>query len=184
MKQLDVPGMVVPLGINRAAGEPESLRELLMACHGRIRQHARLAFTLGARRDLPAAELTDAATRCLRYFTQALPLHVRDEEDSLAPRLAGHSAALDATLARMRSEHSGHQLLVQALVEALEAVIEQPNQAALHRQLARAAGTLETDFEGHLRVEEFELFPFLDQLLPAQTQAQIIKELRARRSSP
>lgn len=181
MKKLDV---LVPLKINPSALEQESLRELLMTCHGRIRRFARLAFTLGARRELPADEVKDAAARCLRYFTQALPLHVRDEEDSIAPRLAGQSPALDATLARMRSEHSGHQPLVQALVEALEAVIAHPNQAPLHRQLARAAGTLETDFEGHLQVEELELFPLLDQLLPAAMQAQIISELRARRNAP
>lgn len=186
MKKSDAPMALVQLGISSnalAQAAPETLRELLMACHTRIRRYARLAFTLGARRELPAAEVKDAAKQCLRYFTEALPLHVRDEEDSISPRLTGHSAGLDAILARLRTEHASHQAHIQALLDALQAVIERPNQAVLHRQLARAAGTLETDFEEHLRVEEEELFPLMEQVLPAAAQAQIILELRARRAS-
>jgi hemerythrin-like domain-containing protein len=165
-----------------SASEPESLRALLLTCHTRIRRFTRLAFTLGAQRTTPAAEVEEVAQRCLRYFTEALPLHVRDEEDSLAPRLTGRSLALDAILARMRAEHFEHEVLLRALVDSLGAVIERPNRAVLHRNLARAAGTLETHFEGHLRREETELFPLLDQMLPPATQEQIIQELRARRA--
>lgn len=85
--------------------------------------------------------------------------------------LAGHSAALDATLGRMRAEHFSHE------ADAPRAVIG----PVLHRQLARDAATLETDLEEHLRFEEFELFPFLDEALPATTQERIIQELRAGR---
>lgn len=183
MKKLGVSMDLVQLGSALNETGTESLRELLMACHARIRRFARLAFTLGAQRTTPAAEVKEVAQRCLRYFTQGLPLHVRDEEDSIAPRLAGHSAALDATLGRMRAEHLSHEVRLQSLADALRAVIDQPNHPVVHRQLAREAATLETDLEGHLRFEEFELFPLLDEALPAATQAQIIQELRARRRS-
>jgi len=181
MKRLGVSMNLVPLGSASSERGSESLQELLMACHVRIRRFARLAFTLGAQRTTPAAQVRDAAERCLRYFTEGLPLHVRDEEDSLAPRLAGRSAALDATLGRMRAEHLTQQARLQSLADALLAVIERPNHPEVHRHLAREAGTLETDLEQHLRFEEFELFPLLDEALPAAMQAQIVDELRARR---
>ena len=181
MKKFGASMNLVRLGNSLHEQGPESLQELLMACHVRIRRFARLAFTLGAQRTTPAAEVHEVATQCLRYFSEALPLHVRDEEDSIAPRMAGHSAALDATLGRMRAEHITHDVRLHSLADALRAVSHQPNHAVLHRQLAREAATLETDLEEHLRFEEFELFPYLDEVLPAQTQALIILELRARR---
>lgn len=187
MKKFGASMNLVRLGNSlsgQGVGGPESLRELLLACHARIRRFARLAFTLGAQRTTPAAEVNEVATQCLRYFSEALPLHVRDEEDSIAPRMAGHSAALDATLGRMRAEHFTHEVRLQAVADALRAVLERPNDAVLHRQLAREAATLETDLEEHLRFEEFELFPYLDEALPAETQQEIIQELRARRRMP
>ena len=176
---------LVPLGLDpETAVALESLVSLLLACHSRIRRFARLALTVGARPDLPAIEVRDAAAQCLRYFTVALPLHVRDEEDSLWPRLVGHSTALDATMAQMRAQHFGHLARLAALTSALEAVARQPNDPEVHRQLAAAASTLETDFEEHLALEETELFPFLEDALPAEVRETIVAELRARRRPP
>ncbi|MDP1825913.1 MAG: hemerythrin domain-containing protein [Archangium sp.] len=173
----------LPDGVARG-DPPETLLGLLLACHTRIRRFARLALTVGARPELPAAEVKDAASQCLRYFTEALPLHVRDEEDSLWPRLAGHSAALDATMAQMRAQHFAHRVRLDALTSALEAVRQRPNEPGLHKELAAAASTLETDFEDHLALEEAELFPFFDEALDAEAQEAIVRELRARRSPP
>lgn len=175
---------LVQLHLSQGAQAPESLVELLLACHTRIRRFARLAFTVGARPELPAAEVKEAAAQCLRYFSEALPLHVRDEEDSLWPRLAGRSPTLDAVMAQMRAQHFGHGVRLEALDSALEAVMQQPNEPNLHRQLAVAASALETDFEDHLRLEETELFPFLAEALPAEVQQTIVAELRARRRPP
>lgn len=173
----------LPDSVERA-DVPETLTGLLLACHTRIRRFARLALTVGARPELPAAEVRDAAAQCLRYFTEALPLHVRDEEDSLWPRLAGHSPTLDATMAQMRAQHFAHQVRLDALTSALEAVRQRPNEPVLHRELAAAASTLETDFEDHLALEESELFPLLDEALSPEAHEAIIRELRARRSPP
>lgn len=161
---------------------PESLLGLLMACHTRIRRFARLAFTLGARPSLPRAEVTEAAEQCLRYFAEALPLHVRDEEDSLWPRLAGRSPALDASMAQMRAQHFGHTVRLEVLMDALKAVQNRPNNPLLHRQLELAASALETDLEEHLRLEESELFPLLEEALSEDLRQLIILELRSRRS--
>lgn len=178
-----VPGQLVELRIG--ASDPvdpdaDPLLALLLACHERIRRFARLALTIGARPELPAAEVQSASEQCLRYFTEALPLHVRDEEDSLWPRLAGRSPALDATMAQMRAQHFNHVVRVDALEDALRLVQARPNDPAAHRLLASAASTLETDFDDHLRLEETELFPSLV-LLPVEVRDLIVEELRARR---
>lgn len=160
--------------------DAEPLLELLLACHADIRRFARLALTIGARPELPADEVRSGAEACLCFFTEVLPLHVSDEEDSLWPRLAGRSAALDATMAQMRAQHFGHVVRLAALAEALQLAQSRPNDACAHRLLASAASTLETDFDDHLRLEESELFPSLA-LLPVELRELIIEESRARR---
>jgi iron-sulfur cluster repair protein YtfE (RIC family) len=163
-----------------AAKRAETLHDLIMECHARIRHFARLALTIAARPELSADEVKESAAQCVRYFTVALPLHMQDEEDSIAPRMTGHSAELDAVLAQMRAQHFEHDTRVTALINALDAVIKKPN-ATTRRQLALLAATLETDFEAHLRLEELQIFPLFNKLLKPSAQAEIIKELRARR---
>lgn len=176
------PLALVPLRIGGAPEEvADPLLELLSACHARIRRFARLALTVGARPELPPAEVKGAAADCLRYFTEALPLHARDEEDSLWPRLAGLSPSLDATMAQARAQHLGHHLRLAALVEALRVVQARPGDVLAHRLLSAAASALETDFEEHLVLEESEIFPNLE-LLSAEAKELIVVELRARRS--
>ncbi len=159
----------------------ETLVELLLACHARIRRFARLALTIGARPELDVREVKEAAAQCLRYFTEALPLHVRDEEDSVAPRLADRNPALDATMAQLRAQHFAHGVRVDALTQALRAVLTKPEDQPHRRRLALAAATLETDLEAHLVLEETALFPFIPTELTAQQQADAVVELRARR---
>jgi iron-sulfur cluster repair protein YtfE (RIC family) len=158
----------------------EGLRDLLLACHARIRKFARLAFTIGARTELPHDEVRAASAQCLRYFTEALPLHVRDEEDSLWPRLAGRSAAVDAALSQMRSQHFGHEAQLEALTGALLAVQAHPEDPSARRRLEQCAARLETDFAAHLTLEETNIFPHID-ALSKKEQAQAVEELRARR---
>ena len=62
------------------------------------------------------------------------------EEACIARRMAGHSAAHDATLDRRRAEHFSHE------ADAPRAVID----PVLHRQWAREAATPETDLKEHL----------------------------------
>lgn len=157
-----------------------TLEELLAECHQRIRRFSRLAFTIGARPELPATEIRDAASQCLRYFVEALPLHVRDEEDSLGPRLEGKLPSLDATMAQLRAQHFAHEKRLSALVAALQAVKNAPQESLSHKQLAAEASAFETDMEEHLRLEETELFPQLHLLSPQQ-QAEVVLELRGRR---
>ncbi|HEX9400550.1 MAG TPA: hemerythrin domain-containing protein [Anaeromyxobacter sp.] len=52
------------------------------------------------------------------YFTEALPLHARDEEESVLPRLHGRDSAVDAELAAMEREHREHGPPLEVLVRA------------------------------------------------------------------
>src|SRR5262245_4414109 len=74
----------------------ETLVGLRLACHGRIRSFLAMAVTIGERFDVPENEVAESAARVRRYFSQALPLHVEDEEESVLPRLESRSAELDA----------------------------------------------------------------------------------------
>ncbi|MBN8616763.1 MAG: hemerythrin domain-containing protein, partial [Deltaproteobacteria bacterium] len=91
---------------------------LLADCHAKIRFFSRLAVALGQQ---SAADEADVAARCgevRRYFREALPLHVADEEESIRPRLAGHADAL----AQMHAEHDAHREALAALDAALSAL--------------------------------------------------------------
>ena len=158
---------------------PESVRALLMSSHTQLRCSARRAYVLGARPQLPAADVQQASLRCFEFFSRALPLHFRDEEDSVGPRLP----KLNAILERVNSEHTAYERPLQAVLDTLSAVIGRPQHPTLRRQLAQAASALETAFEANLRFEEAELFPHID-ALPAGTQQRILSELHARHGSP
>lgn len=171
--------MLVSLGTTEA--HAQDLLGLLGACHTRIRRFARLAYDVGDRLELKALEVRDAVVRCERYFVEALPLHVRDEEDSLVPRLRGLDPVVDAALAEMSAQHVAHGPVLAELLDACRAVHEAP-EAALHRvRLARVARALGAEFEAHLALEESVIFPAIDRLLAPAARDEVVAELRARR---
>jgi iron-sulfur cluster repair protein YtfE (RIC family) len=154
----------------------ETPASLLLDCHARIRSFARLAVRL-ASEDAPDAELTDAAARVHRYFTKALPLHIADEERSIAPRLRRFAPDAAEALAAMEREHRMHDELLARLVPAWDALRLDPR----GRQDTLAdARHLETQLEEHLLAEERAVLPALDRL-PAAEARGIVDELRARR---
>ena len=170
--------MYVTIG---ARARPERLVGLLLECHDRIRSFTDLAIAVGERLDAPAAHITDACARCERYFGEALPLHVADEEESLLPRLRSRSPELEAAFATMQAEHTEHEARLRALLEGLAKVRQNPEDTAQRERVRAAAVQLRTDFERHLNSEEKLIFPAVEDLLTPDEQAQIVAELRARR---
>lgn len=134
-----------------------------------------MAVTIAGAADAPAAEVRDAALAVARYFREALPLHVADEEASIAPRLAATHAP---PLASMHADHETHEPLVAALLAACATVAADP---ARRGELAAPAAAVVAAMEAHLADEERDLFPAIAQLSAAD-QAAIVAELRARRS--
>lgn len=158
--------------------------DLLVECHERIRTFLalarRIAETGAAERD----EVPQAAGRVSRYFGQALPLHARDEEESILPRLRGRDPALDAELERMAREHGEHVAPVRALVGACDALAREPGRhAELAPAIAAAAEELEQHFAAHLRREEEIVFPAVRRFLDPGEDAKVVKEIRARRGA-
>lgn len=161
---------------------PGDAVELLLECHGRIRSFLALARRLAEARGETPEALADAALRVHRYFTLALPLHARDEEESIVPRLRGLEPALDGALDAMVREHAEHQLPLGVLVGACAEVARDPaRQAHLAGTLAGAAGALAHHFEPHLAREEAVIFPAVRRLLDGSADAAIVRELRLRR---
>ena len=157
--------------------------DALLDCHQRIRDFTALALRLGTMQGLSDAEIRDAAARVHRYFSSALPLHARDEEESLLPRLEGLDPALDAELAEMMREHAEHgpptDRLLALCAELQERPGELPRSAA---RLAAVARELERHFDTHLAREERVIFPAIRARLDGTTREQIQVEIRQRRA--
>ena len=158
--------------------------DALVDCHERIRSFTDLALRLARTPGLSAAEVGDAAARVHRYFAEALPLHARDEEESILPRLRGRDATVDRELEAMRREHVEHGGAVGRVLAACERLRADP--AALPRHapdLEAAARELEEHFAAHLAREERVIFPALRRLLDRPTLDAIHAEMRARRTT-
>ena len=76
----------------RAPTDSDDVASLLLGCHQRIRHFTTLALNL-SRPDVPPAQVAAAAAAVYRYYSQALPLHEADENESVYPRLRDAIAA-------------------------------------------------------------------------------------------
>ncbi len=166
--------MLIPLGSGARADDGGDAVDRLLACHARIRRFTALAARLVE--PAPAAEVAEAAAAVHRYFTVALPLHVADEEHSLAPRLPSLPE-----LAAMTAEHRAIESLLADLAGHWSEVAAAPARAAaLARPLADGASALARHFDAHLPPEESAIFPAVRRLPPAAQRA-IVDEMLARR---
>jgi iron-sulfur cluster repair protein YtfE (RIC family) len=171
--------MLTRIGKQAVAGDAV---DLLLDCHERIRSFLALARRVA---EAPPSDpgVGEAALRVRRYFVEALPLHARDEDESLLPRLRGRDAAVDAELDAMSREHREHEAPLAALVAACERIGAAPERLAdVAPQLSSAVAELERHFVPHLRREEAVIFPAMRRLLDREEDAAIVRELRARRS--
>ena len=162
----------------------EGIVDLLLECHGRIRSFTDLAVRLGEATAPTPSEVADAAGRVRRYFEDALPLHARDEEESVLPRLAGRDPTVDAALVAMHRDHLEHDVLLQPVVALCAQLAAAPERhAELAPALAQAARTLRAHFEEHLGAEEATIFPTIARVVPEDERRRMVEELRARRTS-
>lgn len=159
---------------------PEDPVALLQACHTKIRAFCALALAAATRDEATDEARIEAIDATERYFTQALPLHVLDEEQSVLPRLRYASDAVSRALAQMESEHHAHAAALAALFAALARVRVEPRSRSARDALAAVAQRLTEAFEAHLRLEESLIFSAVAQLAPDE-RARIVEEIRARR---
>jgi iron-sulfur cluster repair protein YtfE (RIC family) len=156
--------------------------ELFFECHARIRFFTGLALAVGERVDASNEDIIDGCERVERYFTVAFPRHIRDEEDSVLPRLKGRSPELDFALAKMAGEHGAHVSGLEELQKYCREVRARPTDDAARAALARVARHLSAEFEPHLKNEEELIFPAIRKFLSAEEQSEMVAELRARRA--
>jgi iron-sulfur cluster repair protein YtfE (RIC family) len=169
-------------GLGKPAAPGDAV-DLLLECHQRIRSFLALARRIAEAGPADQEAVPEAAARVHRYFTQALPLHAKDEEESILPRLRGKDPRVDVELEVMAREHAEHERPLGALVEACEVLAHDPaRHASLVPALATATEELERHFAVHLRREEEVIFPAVRRLLDRASDSDIVKEIRARRA--
>jgi hemerythrin-like domain-containing protein len=171
--------MLVQLG-QRAL--PTDVTDLFLECHGRIRRFLGFAHALACSSGEDEDGTRGIAEQIVRYFTIAFPLHVADENDSVFPRLAAHTDALDMALTLLRDDHADHAA-IDHLVALCRLIARDPRQlAALAYALRETAEQLALELEAHLNLEELVIFPALRDL-PTTEREEIHAEMRQRRDA-
>jgi hemerythrin-like domain-containing protein len=175
--------MLINLGPTKeGAGNAADIVDVLLECHDRIRSFIALACRLALASAVSHDEIGEAARRVVRYFSESLPLHVIDEEESIVPRLTGRDAVLDAALDTMRREHEEHQPDLALLLRTCRIVMDAPERLPeLRETVLLAASSLQQQFVRHLEQEEKTIFPAIRRLLSPVDHQAMLRELRARR---
>jgi iron-sulfur cluster repair protein YtfE (RIC family) len=172
--------MLVKIG---PSNESSDIVDLLVACHDRIRFFIDLAGRLAETTDASPEEVREAAARVVRYFSESLPLHIADEEESILPRLVGRESMLDRTLETMREEHDAHEPQTERLLAICRRVQNAPGELPQVRaELRGIASLLAADFKTHLAQEEAIIVPAIKRFLSDDDRQAMAQELRARRS--
>lgn len=166
------------LGIGQRPPTKETPASLVLDCHQRIRSFTQLSVRL-AEADAPESELAEAAARVHRYFTVALPLHVADEEESIAPRLLLVASQVADAIERMEREHLEHVDLLARLISAWAAL---KRGARPPSELSANARQLQAALDAHLEAEERIIVPALAALPETDARA-ILQEMRRRRGA-
>ena len=173
--------MLIQIGPSK---ESSDIVDLLNECHERIRAFTGLAGRLARSGPVSDNEVSDAAAQLVRYFSESLPLHVADEEESILPRLRGRSTPLDEAMNVMHQEHERHKPELDSLLRLCRTLQKDPQQLPELRETLRAtAATLEREFLTHLTQEEKIIFPAIRTMLGAEDREAMLRELRARRDS-
>jgi iron-sulfur cluster repair protein YtfE (RIC family) len=172
----------VRINIESSKG-PSDIADLLLACHDRIRFFIDLARRIAESHDASAEEVQQAAGSVIRYFSESLPLHVADEEESILPRLTGRAAGLDAALQTLCHEHREHELRLAQLIDTCRILIKSPEGLdEVRERLASVAAGLELDLVQHLQGEEEIVIPAIRSLLTEEDLEALLREFRDRRA--
>lgn len=170
----------------RNAGEAamqqnEDAASMLLGCHQRIRHFTEVALRLAEDPQASAIERSNAAKSVFRYYTEALPLHEADENDSLHPRLKQvlPEGVLAEANKSMVQQHTEIDALVASLIPLWDEL--QKNPASQDPNLLSQTERLQQLWTSHLQLEEEQVIPAMRQFLSAADMRAIEAEMRARR---
>jgi hemerythrin-like domain-containing protein len=175
--------MLHGIGQKPKATSDDTTVDHLLACHQRIRHFTGVAKALANAAGAPSGEVASAASGVLRYFTEALPKHSADEDESVAPRLRSRADdEVREALARMEAQHEALHRTLDRACDLWAAVAGDPDKLeALAGDLAEVAADLASQWDVHLALEESTIFPAARALLTPDEHDAIQGEMRARR---
>ncbi|HUO59245.1 MAG TPA: hemerythrin domain-containing protein [Candidatus Acidoferrales bacterium] len=166
--------------------QAETPVQMLLDCHKRIRHFLALAQQLATASNAPVSQLAEAARDIHRYFSISLPLHEQDENLSLHARLrtsATNDKDAEDSSNAMVIQHQTIDDVVARLLPMWERVSNDPVALGSFAQQITALTTrLAELMDGHLKLEEEQVFPAIDRCLSPEDRAQMVTEMRARRA--
>lgn len=170
----------------RSAGEApkqqnENATDMLLGCHLRIRRFTEVALRLAENPAVSSNERSNAAKSVFRYYTEALPLHEADENDSLHPRLKQvlPEGVLAEANEMMVQQHTEIDALIAKLIPLWQEI--QQNSPKYHPELLPQTQRLQQLWNSHLQLEEEQVIPAMRQFLSESDLRAIEAEMRARR---
>ena len=148
-----------------------SLRRLSDDHHGGLVQARRLRRAASGEGETPS----EAARAFLRFWDEDTRIHFREEEEVLLAVYARHGGDLGAEpVRRMVSDHARIRGLVLGLGEEAES-------GKVDRETLREIGE---HLDAHIRLEEREVFPLIEGLLPEQALREVASRLEGVKSGP
>ena len=149
---------------------------LLRACHEKMQAHCELLATLLDKHDLDD-EAREAARKVSRYFSQSAPLHHRDEEEDLFPRINRQSLKVAELVHGLKKEHE----TLDALWDRLAPELKKLPADGFSDAFKQSALEFSTLCREHIARENRELLPLASNSLSQQALAEIGESMAARR---
>ena len=154
----ELPGFDDPIG-------------MLRACHDKIIAHCDMLEGLLERQD------KEIAARVHRYFNTSAPLHHRDEEEDLFPRINRQSLKIAELVHRLKQEHQELSQLWGRIAADLKSL----PQDGFSDDFITAAREFCHINRAHITLENMELLPMASGILSQQDLGAIGETMAARR---
>ena len=149
---------------------------LLRACHEKMLAHCELLTAIAGKDTLDAAA-RETVRNINRYFSQSAPLHHRDEEEDLFPRINRQSLKIAELIHTLKKEHE----TLDALWNNIAPELKQPPDNGFSNTFKQAATEFSTLCTQHIERENRELLPLASNSLSRQTLLEIGEKMAARR---
>jgi len=163
---------------------------MLGDCHRRIERFLNVLVVIAAQEKgerLTEQHRTALATS-LRYFREAAPKHIADEEESLFPRLRRlRHAGSHAILTRIEALEQDHECAgkVHDEVDRLGQLWLTTGHLSTKEaaQLSTLLDQLAKLYRSHIAIEDTEVFPFAASVLPPSDRESVGAEMATRRGA-
>jgi len=161
---------------------------LLYSCHRRITLFLEGMMTVTqAHQGKPLSpQQRQGLSAALRYFREAAPKHILDEEVSLFPRMLEiQDPAMKTVREKLANLRQGHREVEddhQKVDEWVQRWLDQGDlPRTLHQSLSESLDRLSVFYELHMEIEETEIFPLAEKRLAPGQVAAIGEEMAIRR---